>query len=352
MQDIAVKKAEWLGLLLWRHSILGLFVVAYVALAFWLSHANGVVVGESKFGVVMAHFLAKVPQMAFIVLFWRLLHLTYVERVPDRIGTLKQEVRAIFADTERMAGAALALFIVAFILIAFAQMKNLIPTLNPFSWDIAFMELDRILHFGPLPHEYLQPLFFHPVLSFFSGIYNMWLFLVYMVLFTICFLRPDSAIRMQFLLAFLLTWVIGGNLLATVFSSAGPVYYALLGLGDTYAGLMDSLNAHAATASISVVETQATLWQVYQADNGINLISAFPSMHVAMSTLIALIGFRVSRWAGWALTAYAVSIQIGSVLLAWHYAVDGYAGALIALLAWKGAGWIVHAMGSFAPARA
>ncbi|RUW80014.1 hypothetical protein EOA30_41185, partial [Mesorhizobium sp. M8A.F.Ca.ET.059.01.1.1] len=32
---------------------------------------------------------------------------------------------------------------------------------------------------------------------------------------------------------------------------------------------------------------------------------------------------------------FAVLIMLGSVVLGWHYAIDGYAGALIALAIWK-----------------
>ena len=63
-----------------------------------------------------------------------------------------------------------------------------------------------------------------------------------------------------------------------------------------------------------------------------------PSLHVGFSVLMALVGWQVWRPVGWLLGVYAVSIQIGSVALAWHYAVDGYAGALVAYMAWLCAG--------------
>jgi membrane-associated phospholipid phosphatase len=238
----------------------------------------------------------------------------------------------------------IAVAIMTVMLVAFSQVKSQIPLMQPFTWDPFFVELDRALHFGTLPHEYLYTVLgWHYAISFFTGIYNLWLFMIYFVLIVACFMRPDSEDRIRFLVAFVLTWAIGGNLLATVFSSAGPAYLGHLGLGDTYASLMQQLEAHAATGALTVVNTQNLLWDWYSGDQPLNAISAFPSMHVASSTLLAVFAFRWHRWAGIILSAFATGIMIGSVLLGWHYAVDGYAGAIIAILCWKAAGWLVRA---------
>jgi membrane-associated phospholipid phosphatase len=252
-------------------------------------------------------------------------------------------VAGVLADRTRLLTGLATTLVMAVVLISFAQIKNLIPSLQPFVWDRFFVELDRTLHFGSLPHEYLLPLFdWHYVISFFTGIYNIWLFMMYFVLVIACFMRPESAARMQFLIAFVLTWAIGGNLMASVFSSAGPVYLERLGLGTDYAVLMQSLQAHAATGALTVIETQDLLWRWHTSEQPINAISAFPSMHVASSTLMALFAFRLSRWVGFLLTGFAIGIMVGSVLLAWHYAADGYVGALIAVTCWYLSGWLVR----------
>ena len=49
------------------------------------------------------------------------------------------------------------------------------------------------------------------------------------------------------------------------------------------------------------------------------------------------------------LTAFAVIIQIGSVHLGWHYAVDGYIGASLTLAVWFGVGWVMKKTGYLAP---
>lgn len=326
-----------------RHALLAGLVGAYCLIGVWLSQRHGLTVDPDTAGVLVMHFLTKVPQMVFFLLFWRLLHHTYITRTPDRFGALREDIRAFGLDRDRLLGGAVATVLMAAVLMVFTQIKSLIPILQPFSWDVYFTELDRLLHFGADPYGFLHAVFgWHYSLSFFAGMYNIWLLVIYFALFGSCFMRSTSLPRMQFLIAFVLIWAVGGNLLATLFSSAGPPYFASLGLGDTFAPLMDKLNAHAATGALSVVETQQLLWDFYAAPNSMNAISAFPSMHVASSVLVALFAFQLSRGLGYALAAFAASIMVGSVLLGWHYAVDGYAGAIIAVLGWKFAGWLAR----------
>lgn len=349
MSSLDIPQDAGFGMLIRRHALLAALVFLYATLSLWLSFHYGVTVGDEKAGTLTRNFLRMVPQFAFFVLFLRLVQLTYIEKVPDRFGVLRSEVQAFFKDGERMKGAAIAFIIMVVTLISFAQMKNLIPSIQPFSWDVAFMELDRALHFGRLPHEYAWALFggrYSVIL--FTGLYNFWLFAMYFGLIIACFMRPDSRVRMQYLVAFLFTWAFGGNLFATLFSSAGPVYYGLLGYGDVYDSLLADLHAHAQTGALTVVDTQALLWYFHSLPDRVSAISAFPSMHVASSTLMAIFAFRISRLAGILMTTFAVLIQIGSVLLAWHYAVDGYAGAIIAILSWKAAGVLVRRFGGFA----
>jgi membrane-associated phospholipid phosphatase len=65
-------------------------------------------------------------------------------------------------------------------------------------------------------------------------------------------------------------------------------------------------------------------------------------MHVASSVLLALLGWRLGRTVGIVLTVFAVLIQIGSVHLGWHYAIDGYIGALGAWLIWSFCGKLLQ----------
>lgn len=325
------------------HALLACLVVTYICIAYIASHWHSVSVAEEKATGLFVKFLTDVPMMIFFVLFWRLLLLTYVERDPNRFETLRAEVATFLSDRDRIRGGLLGVALMTGVMIAFAQLKNLIPVINPFSWDFYFMQFDKALHFGEHPYQIAHAFFgWHYVVSFFTGLYNIWLFLLYFVLLGACFMRPESLLRMQFLIAFLLTWAVGGNLVATIFSSVGPVYFSHIGLGDTFANLMNMLKEHASTSSLTVVDSQALLWSLHTSEPQVNAISAFPSMHVASSVLMAIFLAQLSRPLGIFASVFAAGIMIGSVLLGWHYAVDGYAGAMIATLCWILSGWLVR----------
>ena len=86
------------------------------------------------------------------------------------------------------------------------------------------------------------------------------------------------------------------------------------------------------------------LWKNYETGTGpINGISAMPFMHVGTSVLFAMLGFASGqRWVGWLLTLFAALIFVGSVHLGGRYAIDGYAGAAVAIFGWWAAGRLVN----------
>ena len=98
---------------------------------------------------------------------------------------------------------------------------------------------------------------------------------------------------------------------------------------------MDGLQKFNDIRPVWALSVQEALWQSHVATGPISGISAMPSVHVASSTLLALYGFQHARWSGIALGLFAAIIMIGSVHLGWHYAIDGYFGALLAWACWR-----------------
>ena len=57
-------------------------------------------------------------------------------------------------------------------------------------------------------------------------------------------------------------------------------------------------------------------------------------MHNATTLLFVITSFKLSRFWGWVLLAHAVFVFIGSISLAWHYAIDSYVSWALALALW------------------
>lgn len=239
-----------------------------------------------------------------------------------------------------------SLVILTPLMICFTALKDVIPRLNPFSWDPVFTAWSRDLSFGHLPWEFLQPIVgYPPVTSAISVVYELWLGVVFCCLFWQAFSNRGGLLRMQFLLAFSFGWFICGNLLAVIFSSAGPCFYGRLNHGpDPYAGLMAYLHAANQHWPVLSLRIQNLLWQSYVSGNGaVTGISAMPSMHVISSVTMSLLAWRTSRALGIGFTVFTTIIIVGSIHLAWHYAADDIAGIILAFVLWWLAEKVVRA---------
>ena len=245
----------------------------------------------------------------------------------------------------RLANVLTAAAIMTCIEVAALGFKASIPLLNPWSWDAALASLDRLLHAGHDPWQLLLPSTEQEyVLKALDLAYSLWFPLLLASWFLIGAGGRHDRLKNRYLIAFLLTWMIGGNLLATLFSSAGPAFLRDLGLTAASHDALLARLAHAdALLGLTAPDLQAVLWQQYEA--GMNIfggISAFPSMHNALAALMALAAWQAHRGLGILMTVFAALIYAGSILLAWHYAVDGIAGIAIAFLCWHIAGRIAR----------
>ncbi|MDA8585369.1 phosphatase PAP2 family protein [Rhodobacteraceae bacterium] len=277
----------------------------------------------------------------------RFVHLIYaigfVEKSAQPLAETISVIKGLAVDFRWQIESVAKFLGLALFIASAGYLKEMITVIQPFAWDTFFAEVDRVLHFGYDPWRLLMPLTgSHAVTTALNIAYHGWFFALFFCVFAACFGR--SIPSKVFLVAFVLTFALGGNLIATIFSSAGPVYFERLGLGSDFAPLMAHLYALNDIGRLPALDVQEGLWASYELNSGNAAISAVPSMHVATSVLMALFAFTHSRVLGWCTTVFAATIMIGSVHLGWHYAVDGYMGAAIAAACWWGAKrWLFQA---------
>lgn len=233
-----------------------------------------------------------------------------------------------------LAGTALLLAMIPFRAL-FNLVKFSIPNPGGFAYDRLLADIDRALHFGIDPFRFLHAIGHNELLLRIVELNynNLWFIITFGALYVIAVSPRFAAIRLRFVACFVLAWALSGTLFAILGSSAGPVYFGLV-TGDTerFADLVSFVQLTRGQPG-AAADFQDYLWTTQsQGHIGVGSgISAFPSVHVTIITMLALfIGELKSR--AWTIAAWAyVAITCASsVYLGWHYAVDGYAAIAVA----------------------
>lgn len=228
----------------------------------------------------------------------------------------------------------------------FSKMKAAIRLFNDFTWDQTIIEWDRAIFFGYDAWQVLQPVLGYPyVTAGLSVLYQTWLLLLYFGCLFMIYAEIDSRLRRQFFLTYVLSWTVIGAAMATMLASVGPCFVnPLIGLHD-FDEQMAYLHRVDEIVPVMVLPVQEMLLKWHSANvNGLGSgITAMPSMHVAIAYLFWLAMRRISKPAGIFFGAYFAIIWIGSVHLAYHYAVDGLVSVIAVTVLWRVSGWVMQA---------
>tara|TARA_R110001592_G_scaffold6774_13_gene36865 strand:+ start:5927 stop:7030 length:1104 start_codon:yes stop_codon:yes gene_type:complete len=297
---------------------------------------------EDRFSVVM-YVVPAILQFLTVGMLFYAFYIIYVMiklRPQKLFSFLGLELKTWFLSYKSVRGS-LDFLATCIFLSAMTSFKSLIPDMNAFSWDPALANFDRLIHGGLAPWEIIQPVFGMPFLTHFIDItYGAWFVIMLTAIFWFVFIAENEQLRKQFLLTYILSWAINGTVLAVLFSSAGPAFFSGIypEVTNPYQGLMTYLNDASTSYPLFALKAQKMLWDFYQSSalGTAGGISSMPSMHVSIAFLILL---ACRRSHSLALTLFAsiflVLILVGSVHLAWHYAIDGYLSIITTALIWK-----------------
>lgn len=236
-------------------------------------------------------------------------------------------------NPERLWGAVLVAALLIPVQVTFQALKQAIGAVIGFPADPWLHQLDVAIHGGPAWAWFpLTPWFVRTL----DWLYMAW-FLGLVGFFLWAAWTSHRVLRQRAIIAFLGVWIGAGTIAAAAMPSAGPCYYEAVTGQTPYAELMAGLDQIDATSGLRARFNQRGVWALHaNREWGVFAgLSAMPSIHVAVAVLFALIAWQRSVTFGMVLTVYAVTIQIGSVVLGWHYGIDGYVGALMAWGSWR-----------------
>jgi hypothetical protein len=270
---------------------------------------NGLVAYVFMFVVAFARYLT------FLFQLWR----------AGEVEPIARSIAVAKANVGRIVFAVLAVQLMGIQAACFASLKAAIPSVNPFWLDPYLMRFEAAL-FGKQPWQIAYSLF-GPAAGFFDAAYTVWVPIQIVSIFSLLLIKPSPE-KSQAIISFMLAWLIIGVFAAAALSSAGPIFYDRLYGTHDFAGL-PLAGAH------NTARESAMLWAshksgVLKVGSG---ISAMPSMHVALALWFALVLRKTFlRHIAW---AYVPIVWIGSVLLGWHYVIDGLVGLLAMLAIWQ-----------------
>lgn len=194
------------------------------------------------------------------------------------------------------------------------------------------------MHFGFDPWELYAPVLnFIPLINI-DYFYGVWWFYIAIAMIALgAGVEQNEQIRLGLQRMYFAIWGVLGLLIASISMSAGPVFYdQVFAGGNRFAEWLSYAQAHG-FYDTRAFRTSEYLWTIYGDTTGKlgGGISAFPSIHVAIASLTMLYAFTFNRVAGVIGIMWLALIQVGSVLLGWHYAVDGYFSIAAVIILWR-----------------
>ena len=247
-------------------------------------------------------------------------------------------------DVRKLYYSMAAFFMMYVMLTLFSTMKSVIHYVQPYNIDAWLVKIEQIVHLGFLPTTLIDhTIHWGGFYQFLDVFYVLWFLGIYLYVTLIILGDSFAHLRERYLFCFAGVWFVIGNIVACLMASVGPIY-----VEDYFkTNPSDAMAAVRASADIFEVESEKTKLMAVFFKNLImefasnrtvvdpNGISAMPSVHVAIAALMMFHAKHVNRALFVASILFFACIFAGSVLLAWHYAIDGYVAVLLTYGLWK-----------------
>ncbi|HEY2321692.1 MAG TPA: phosphatase PAP2 family protein [Thermoanaerobaculia bacterium] len=233
--------------------------------------------------------------------------------------------------------------LVAMIFLAetYGWIKLLVPVLHPVLYDAALYRLDQAIFFGMSPPIFFLQLFSNSgFLRFIDQAYPN--FFIAGMLFALAFFfsMPRRRVRITFLTSSTIMWLAGAWLYMLI-PSLGPAFR----FPDIWFPYVKGLPRTQWSQSMLMRNYHAVIRLAHGGPpEKLNLsygVAAFPSLHVATQTQIAIWMRKWWRPGAIYFTLAAFIVFIGSMITGWHYLIDGIAGAALAFGSYAASQWIV-----------
>lgn len=233
---------------------------------------------------------------------------------------------------------------------SYCWIKLLVPVLHPVLYDAALYRIDQFLCFGISPSIFFLQLFSkHTFLRFIDVSYADFFIGGMLVSLGFFFSMPRRRVRIAFMTSSTLMWLTGAWLYMLI-PSLGPAYR----FPDIWFPYLEELKRTQFTQAMLMRNYQAVIRLARGGPPATIILSAgiaaFPSLHVATQTLIAI--WMRNWWRPGAIlfALAAFFVFIGSMITGWHYLIDGIAGVALAFASYALGQWI--AKKEFRPSRA
>ncbi len=141
---------------------------------------------------------------------------------------------------EAIVGALLVIAVIVPFQTTFSSIKRTMDDVRGFPWDPALAEVDRLVHGGHHPWEWLAWMAKNRDLAdWLDRLYLWWFPAVTLFLFWAAW-TPWARLRQRALISTVLVWIVCGNVAAFALASAGPCYYRFVVPGgpDPYERLL------------------------------------------------------------------------------------------------------------------